>query len=262
MTSVRLIRKNNKYYLNFIYDDEKTNDDKIDLTYRSFDLGLMNLFVDNDGNKQLRFDVKLHKRYQKRIKQLNQSLAKKTNKKSKRRKKVKIQLTKTHEKLANSRKDFLHKVTTKLIKTTVEYNLIIGDIQVQDIINKTVKNDKINKENKDYRKIKSNKDLRRSFYNTSLTMFKNMMSYKGLKYNKNVVFVNEAWTSKTCCNCGWVNHNLTLKDRTFKCSCGNCIDRDQNSAVNIANVWLGQFKTPVGLNSHELNRVIKCLHFI
>jgi putative transposase len=140
-----------------------------------------------------------------------------------------------------------------LIKKTPEYNLIIGDIQIQNIIDKTIKIDK-----EDKSKIKSNRNLRRSFYNSSLNIFKNMMEYKGLKYNKNVVFVNEAWTSKTCCKCGKVNFNLKLRDRIFRCSCGSCIDRDENSAINIGNVWLGQFNTPVGLNSHDSNRVIKC----
>jgi putative transposase len=251
-TSVRLIRKNEKYYVDFTYDDENINDIKIDLTYRSFDLGLMNLFVDNEGNKQMRFDIKLYKRYQKRIKELNQSLARK-NKNSNRRKRVNNKLSKTHERLFNSKKDFLHKVTTNLIKKTPEYNLIIGDIQIQNIIDKTIKIDK-----EDKSKIKSNRNLRRSFYNSSLNIFKNMMEYKGLKYNKNVVFVNEAWTSKTCCKCGKVNFNLKLRDRIFRCSCGSCIDRDENSAINIGNVWLGQFNTPVGLNSHDSNRVIKC----
>ena len=220
-TSVRLVRKNNKYYLDFTYDDGKINDNiKIDLTYRSFDLGLMNLYVDNEGNKQMRFDIKLYKRFQKRIKELNQSLVRKTNKRSNRRNKVKEQLTKTYEKLTNSRIDFLHKVTTGLIKKTPEYNLIIGDIQIQNIVNKTVNEDK-----EDKSKRKSNRNLRRSFYNSSLKIFKNMMGYKGLKYDKNVVFVNESWTSKTGSKCGRINYYLTLKDRVFMCLCGNCIDR-------------------------------------
>lgn len=234
-TSARIVRKNNKYYVNFTYDDGNINDLKIDLTYRSFDLGLMNLFVDNIGNKQMRFDIKLYKRYQRRIKELNQSLARKTNKKSKRRNKVKNNLSKTYERLANSRKDFLHKISTNLIKKTPEYNLIFGDIQVKNIIKSK----------------KSNRDLRRSFYNSSLSMFKQMIEYKGLKFDKNIFFVNEAWTSKTCNCCGKIHHNLKLKDRIFVCSCGNCIDRDHNSAINIGNVWLGQFTTPTVVNSHE-----------
>lgn len=233
-TSVRLIRENNNYYLNFTYDYINEHIIKNDLSFRSFDLGLMNLYVDNYGNKQMRFDIKLYKKYQKRIKELNKSLSKKLSKKSKRRNKVKNQLIKTYKKLSNTRKDYNHKISSKLIKKTNEYNLIFGDIKIKNIV--------CNK--------KSNKNLRRSFYNSSLNMFKNMIKYKGLKNDKNIIFVNESWTSKTCNCCGKINHKLKLNERIFKCSCGNCIDRDYNSAINIGNVWLGQFN-PIGLNSHE-----------
>jgi putative transposase len=170
--------------------------------------------------------VKVFNNHQKRIKQLNQSLSKK-KKGSSRFKKVKQHLSKTHDALANFRKDFLHKESTKLIKSLTTDNLVVGDIQVNSII-----------QNKN-----SRKGLKKSFYNSALSMFKYFISYKGLKFDKAVHFVQENYTSKTCSCCGLVKYNLTLNDRIFKCvNCLTDIDRDVNAAINIGKVWLRQFK--------------------
>ena len=61
-----------------------------------------------------------------------------------------------------------------------------------------------------------------------------------------------------CLNYGTINGNLKISDRTFECineNCKNIIDRDQNGAINIKNVWLGQFK-PIGkINKKLLSKV-------
>jgi len=50
---------------------------------------------------------------------------------------------------------------------------------------------------------------------------------------------NRQASSKTCSGCGWINKNLTLKDREFVClECGQVMDRDLNAAVNIRNIGL------------------------
>jgi putative transposase len=231
--NVTLIKELDKYYLCFIVDIEvsktHTNNDILGI-----DLGLLHLLTDSNGNKENRFSLKLFNNYQKRISDLNKSLSKK-KRGSKRRKKVKKQLQKTHNRLKNSRGDFLHKVSNKIITKTKEQTIIVGDIEVSSIIN-----------NK-----KSRSGLKKSFYNSALTTFKDMLRYKGELNNKKVEFVNERYTSKTCSCCGHVKFNLSLSDRTYNCNnCELSIDRDENSAINIKNVWLGQFK-PIGLNSHK-----------
>jgi len=51
---------------------------------------------------------------------------------------------------------------------------------------------------------------------------------------RQLIKVNPKDTSKTCSNCGYVNHELKLSDRVFKCPvCGFEIDRDLNAAINI-----------------------------
>ena len=64
-----------------------------------------------------------------------------------------------------------------------------------------------------------------------------------LKGNQ-VIKVNEAWTSKTCCKCGNINHDLDLNDRQYICDCGNDINRDINGAINIYKQFMGDYNPP------------------
>lgn len=63
--------------------------------------------------------------------------------------------------------------------------------------------------------------------------FVEMLSYKSIKFGKEINKVDESYTSKTCFNCGRLKDDLKLSDRTYKCSCGYQIDRDVNGALNI-----------------------------
>jgi putative transposase len=57
---------------------------------------------------------------------------------------------------------------------------------------------------------------------------------KSEKTDRNVLFIDPAYTSKTCNNCGHVNMDLTLKDRNCTCpKCGVSYNRDENAAKNI-----------------------------
>jgi putative transposase len=70
--------------------------------------------------------------------------------------------------------------------------------------------------------------------NWNLQTFTHLLEYKCKLRGNQVVKVNEAWTSKTCCKCGSINHGLTLDDRQYKCTdCDNDINRDINGAINI-----------------------------
>jgi putative transposase len=57
--------------------------------------------------------------------------------------------------------------------------------------------------------------------------------YKSIKYNKEVILIDEKLTSKTCSCCGKIKYDLILSDRIYNCLCGNSIDRDRNAAINM-----------------------------
>ena len=66
--------------------------------------------------------------------------------------------------------------------------------------------------------------------------FRRQLAYKAAWYGSRVL-VASRWepSSKTCSGCGWVDEDLTLADRTFRCEdCGQALDRDLNAASNLA----------------------------
>jgi len=221
-SSAQLIKENNNYFICFTIDIEPLKNYNNN-EFLGVDLGLKSLYTDSNENSIDRFSLKLTKNYNKRIEILNQSLSKK-KKGSVRFKKVKKQLCKTYKRLSDSRNDFLHKKSFDLITKSKEDNIIIGDIKVNNIINKTVENNyTINK-----------KGLIKNFYNASLSIFKNYCLYKAEKIGKVVKLVKENNTSKTCSCCGWVNESLKLNERIFNCKmCNNSINRDYNSSINM-----------------------------
>lgn len=216
-SSCVLKKENNHYYLCFVTEVNEKNEFKNN-DILGIDLGLESLYTDSNGIKQNRFSRKLIKKYQKRIAELNQSLATK-EKGSIRRGKVKKQLSKTYSRFNETKKDFLHKVSCKLLNSN-EDNIFIGDIQIQNIIDKY---------KDDFRR----KNLIKSFYVNALGIFKTYIEYKAKLRNKNLVFINERYTSKTCSCCGHIKE-MKLSDRWYECNfCENSIDRDHNSAINM-----------------------------
>jgi len=89
-------------------------------------------------------------------------------------------------------------------------------------------------------KTKAQKTLHNSIHNTgSLGRFAEFLTYKARRIGKKVIRIDEAYTTKCCCKCGKKKNRL-LWERFIKCDCGNQIDRDLNSAVNIMVSFLSQ----------------------
>jgi putative transposase len=81
---------------------------------------------------------------------------------------------------------------------------------------------------------KFNSNLARSLYNLSNYKFINKLQNRCKEYDIELVIRPEYYTSKTCTRCGWLNHDLKLIDRIFKCKeCHLKIDRDMNASRNI-----------------------------
>lgn len=85
-----------------------------------------------------------------------------------------------------------------------------------------------------------NHKLAKSISDVSWSMFINMLTYKCDWYNKHLVKVDRFFPStKTCNVCGYINQDLTLKDRNWICpNCNTNLDRDINAAINILNEGL------------------------
>ncbi len=122
-------------------------------------------------------------------------------------------LAKLHSKIANIRSDFLHKLSSIIIKNY----------------------DYIGLENLNTQGMMKNHKLAKSLVDVSFYEFNRQLEYKANYMQKEIHRVDKFYpSSKTCCVCGNIKQDLTLKDRIYKCkSCGNIIDRDLNASINL-----------------------------
>ena len=186
------------------------------------DLGVKTLAVLSDGTSVT--GSKASKKYEKRLKRINQSLslkagAKKGEEKSNNFVKTKRKLSRLYAKTANLRNDYTHKLTTMLVQN---YTLIgIEDLNVKGMM--------------------GNHKLARSVADMSFFEFRRQLEYKANAIGTKII-VADQWfpSSKACSACGAVKSKdeLTLEMRTYQCSCGFVCDRDVNAAVNLRNYAL------------------------
>jgi len=174
------------------------------------DLGIKSFIVTSDGLKV--DNPKYLKNNIFRLKKLQRKLSKK-QKGSKNRLKAKHNVALLHEKITNQRKDFLHKLSSKLISEN--QTICIEDLNVSGMI--------------------KNHNLAQSIADSSWGMFIQFLKYKSEWYGKNILTIGRFDpSSKMCSNCGTVNKELTLDQREWTCSnCNTEHDRDHNAAKNI-----------------------------
>ncbi len=176
------------------------------------DLGIKDFLVLSDGTK-----IKNHrflKHYEKNL-ALNQKHLSRKTKGSNRYQKQRLKVARIHEKITNSRMDLIHKTTTNLIK---QFDTIyLEDLNVKGMM--------------------KNHKLAKAISDVSWGKFIDILEYKSIWNDKQVIRIDRFFpSSKTCSKCGWINNNLTLKDRTWICpKCGEKHDRDVNAAINILN---------------------------
>lgn len=171
-----------------------------------------NLFTNNEN--QVAGYPRFFRKYEKRLAK-EQRRKDRRQKGSKRREKQRVRVAKIHEKIALSRKDFHHKLSTHIVKNY--------DIIGVETLNMQAMSQCLN--------------LGKSTMDNAWGMFVNMLEYKCEWYGKHLVFADKFYAStKTCSNCGYKNIALTLKDRDWDCPvCHIHHNRDQNAGINLMN---------------------------
>ena len=204
--TVSLNRKNNKYYIIFSCETEieplpKTNNAV------GIDVGIASFCTTSDG--EFINNPKFFKQSQKKLRVLQRSVARKKKGSNSRRKTVKL-LSKLHERISNQRKDFLHKLSNRIIK---ENDIVcIEDLNI---------------------KAMSRGFLAKEIHDVSWNMFFNFLSYKAERADKTIIKVNPNGTSQRCYNCGTIVKK-DLSQRQHQCPmCYVNIHRDFNSALEI-----------------------------
>lgn len=198
-----------KYYVSITCEVNHIPFDKTNSKV-GIDTGIKDLAILSDGTTYE--NIRSLKTKLKKLKYNQRQLSKKV-KGSSSRNKQKQKLAITHEKITNVRKDYLHKVSTEIVKNH-------DIISVEDL---AVKN------------IMKNHKLAQAMSDVSLGTFYSMLEYKSGWNDKQFVKIDRFFpSSKMCSNCGWINQDLTLNIREWTCpSCGEKHDRDFNASKNI-----------------------------
>ena len=232
------IRKSstNKYYAILTVDEDITQLPKTNKSV-GLDMGVCDLVICSDGSKYktIRFDKKLAKKkhyWEKRLaRRRNQALKDIQYKKKfglidpkpleqySNYMKAKLMVAKYSEKIANQRKDYLHKITRELVENNDL--IVIEDLKTKNLL--------------------GNHKLSRAISNQSWRALRLMLEYKCEWYGKKLIIVNPFKTSQICSNCGYDDGKHKLSIREWDCpSCGIHHDRDINASKNILNNGLEQ----------------------
>lgn len=165
---------------------------------------------------------------EKRLERLQQALSRKKRGSTRRRKAVK-QVGKAHRKIANQRKDFLHKASRQLVNA---YGTIVfEELQPANMSRRPKpKQDETGKYLPNGAAAKGG--LNKSIVDAGWAMFQQFCTYKAANAGRDVLLVNPKYTSQICSGCGTV-HKKDLSERWHSCGCGTELDRDHNAAINI-----------------------------
>jgi len=208
----------NKYFISILVETPEQNSKKPKIKSKTavgIDLGLKDFATLSDATKIS--NPRYLRTSEQRLKVLQRRASKK-KKGSNNRKKAFLKVARQHEKIKNQRDDFLHKLSTKLVREN--QTICLETLNVVGML--------------------KNHNLAKSISDASWSRFNEFLRYKAEWYGCNILHIGmfEA-SSKTCSECGTIKRDLTLTDRKWKCGeCGVLHDRDVNAAINIKKMAL------------------------
>jgi len=203
-----------RYFLSFVVEVQPV---QIDAKNQSIgiDLGIKTFAVMSSGEKAFSPNYSALDR---KVRRLQKKLAHQ-QKGSNRRNKTRLQIAKAHNQIADTRKDFLHKLSTKIVREN--QTIVLEDLNVSGMV--------------------KNHKLARSISLQGWREFRTLCEAKSEKYGRTFTVISR-WepTSQVCSDCGFKWGKLDLKIRSVKClNCGTEHDRDENAAKNIVQVGMG-----------------------
>ncbi|WP_027416235.1 RNA-guided endonuclease TnpB family protein [Aneurinibacillus terranovensis] len=207
--------KTGQYYISVLTEYEHQPIQKEVQAVVGLDFSMNGLFVDSEEGKKTNYPRFYRQALEKLAKE--QRILSRRNKGSNRWHKQRLKVAKLHEKIANQRKDFLHKESHKLPK---RYDcVVIEDLNMKGMSQAL--------------------NFGKSVADNAWGMFTTFLQYKLEGQGKKLIKINKWFpSSKTCSSCGQVKEKLSLSERVFQCECGLVIDRDWNASINIKNEGL------------------------
>jgi putative transposase len=209
--SATISRQADRWFISFRFDVEQlcsTNTSTVGV-----DLGVKNLATLSTG--EVIVGAKSYKKYESKLSRM-QWLNRHKIIGSANWKKAQLLRARLHRKIANIRKDTLHKLTTMLAKN--HGTVVIEDLNVSGMM--------------------ANHKLAKAIADMGFYEFRRQLTYKCTLRGSKLVVVDRWFpSSKTCSNCGTKKETLTLNERVFNCDhCGFTIDRDLNAAINLSKI--------------------------
>ena len=201
-----------KYFISVLVDDGKEIPVKPAVRYDTsigIDVGIKDFAVCSNGDVYA--NPKYLEKSEARLKVLQRRFSK-TKKGSNRRERARKILARQYEKVSNQRNNFLHQVTSKIVREN--QTIIIEDLNVKGML--------------------KNHHLAKSISSVSWSEFFRQLEYKCEWYGRNLIRIGRFEASSKTCICGYVNSELKLSDREWVCpKCGRHNDRDILASVNI-----------------------------
>lgn len=200
-----IVKEPTGYFICIVCDEVSKNiSNSNESQVAGIDMGVANFCIDSNGN--IISNPRHFKKYERKLRIENRSLSRKKKGSTRWKKQVRT-LSMLHHKIANIRKDFLHKESTKMAKKY--HTVYVEDLNIKNM--------------------SKNKNLSKHILDCGWGMFRTMLEYK-----TNIVRVNPKYTSQTCNECGKKDAKSRLSQSEFVCSgCGHVSHADINASKNI-----------------------------
>jgi putative transposase len=174
------------------------------------DLGISSLLTTSDGQKVA--NPKHFNKLYKKLRLAQKSLSRKV-KGSKNLEKARVQVARIQARIADSRRDHTHKLTTQLIREN--QTIVVEDLAVKNMV--------------------KNHKLARAISDANWGELVRQLTYKAEWYGREFIKIDRWFpSSKRCSSCGYIAEKMPLNIREWDCSqCGTHHDRDINASINI-----------------------------
>ncbi|QBK25386.1 RNA-guided endonuclease InsQ/TnpB family protein [Ureibacillus thermophilus] len=202
--------KTGKYDISILTEYEKETTTVNIQHVVGLDFAMDGLYVDSEEGKRANYP----RFYRQTLKKLakEQRILSRRKKGSNRWHKQRLKVANLHEKVANQRRDFLHKLSHHLAS---KYDCVV----VEDL---------------NMKGMSQALHFGKSVTDNAWGMFTTFLQYKLEEQGKKLIKIDKCFpSSKTCSCCGRVKESLSLSERTFRCDCGFVADRDWNASINI-----------------------------
>ncbi|MFF3584009.1 RNA-guided endonuclease InsQ/TnpB family protein [Streptomyces mirabilis] len=198
-----------RWFVSLLCDDPGVKPLSANANAVGIDAGLEHLLILSTGEKIA--NPRHERRDRAALAQAQCRLAKK-EKGSANRARARLKVAKIHARVADRRRDTLHKITTRLVRDN--QTIVIEDLIVRNMV--------------------KNRKLARAISDAAWSEFRSMLEYKAQWYGREVIAVDRWFpSSRLCSACGTLQEAMPLNVRTWTCDCATTHDRDVNAAHNL-----------------------------